>query len=250
MDRAFRRWTPLLAIAALLAAAWAAAVMASPQITRMPLPQLLHVEASPTARPTAPSAAATASPTQQATDVEAPSWTSGIAGMVAGAVIVIAGGIGLWTFVRDRARIRKSLNVRRPGRRRAGDRAAEVMAAVEAGLTALSDSDADPRRAVIGCWVRLEQAAAAAGTPRRIGDSPTDLVTRLLQSHQISVAVLDEFAAVYREARYAQHMIDDQMRRSAVAALRQLRVELARAEDTSAHLLVRSAAQPVDRGGS
>ena len=30
----------------------------------------------------------------------------------------------------------------------------------------------DPRRAVIACWVRLEQAAAAAGTPRQVGDSP------------------------------------------------------------------------------
>ena len=52
---------------------------------------------------------------------------------------------------------------------------AEVVAAVDAGLLDLDDADPDPRRAVIACWVRLEQAAAAAGTPaagRRHLDRP------------------------------------------------------------------------------
>ena len=61
--------------------------------------------------------------------------------------------------------------------------AEDVVAALDAGLADLSDTDADPRRAVIACWVRLEQAAAAAGTPAQPGDSPTDLVARLLHEH-------------------------------------------------------------------
>ena len=55
-------------------------------------------------------------------------------------------------------------------------RRGEVVAALDAGLVELDDADADPRRAVIACWVRLEQAAAAAGTPRAAGDTSTDLV--------------------------------------------------------------------------
>ncbi|MEU8615511.1 DUF4129 domain-containing protein, partial [Actinoplanes sp. NPDC048791] len=98
--------------------------------------------------------------------------------------------------------------------------------ALDAGLQELSDTDRDPRRAVIACWVRLEQAAAAAGTPRHAGDSPTDLVARLLAEQRLDAGVLTPFAAVYRQARYATHTVDDQMRQQARSALERLRVDL------------------------
>jgi hypothetical protein len=79
---------------------------------------------------------------------------------------------------------------------------------------------------VIACWLRLEQAAAAAGTPKRIGDSPTDLVSRLLQAHAVNADVLAAFADVYREARYATHTVDDRMRVQARSALQRIRTEL------------------------
>jgi hypothetical protein len=100
------------------------------------------------------------------------------------------------------------------------------VAALDAGLDRLGDRDTDPRRAVIACWVRLEDAAAAAGTPRHPGDTPTDLVARLLAAHRVSRPVLDEFAAVYREARYATHVVDERMRAAAVRSLSHLRAEL------------------------
>ncbi len=59
-----------------------------------------------------------------------------------------------------------------------------MLAAVDAGLADLDDGD--PRAAVIACWVRLEEAAAAAGTPREPGDTPGELVLRLLAGHQVS----------------------------------------------------------------
>ena len=73
---------------------------------------------------------------------------------------------------------------------------------------------------------RLEQAAAAAGTPRQPGDAPADLVVRLLAAHQVSAAVLYPLADVYRLARYATHTVDSTMRDQARAALGQLRAEL------------------------
>jgi len=100
------------------------------------------------------------------------------------------------------------------------------VAALDAGLDDLSDADRDPRRAVIACWVRLEQAAAEAGTPRRSGDTSTDLVFRLLRAHQVDRGVLDQFAEIYREARYATHPVEEHMRTQAQAALRQLRGQL------------------------
>jgi hypothetical protein len=106
--------------------------------------------------------------------------------------------------------------------------AEEVVAALDAGLIDLSDTDTDPRRAVIACWVRLEQAAAAAGVPRQVGDTPTDLVTRLLRDGTgvVSAEVLAAFARVYREARYATHSVDERMRAQARSALQRLRAEL------------------------
>ena len=38
--------------------------------------------------------------------------------------------------------------------------------------------------------------------------------------------VLDDFAAVYREARYATHVVDERMRAAAVRSLGHLRAEL------------------------
>jgi hypothetical protein len=103
-----------------------------------------------------------------------------------------------------------------------------VIAAVDQGLSELDDSDTDPRAAVIACWVRLEQAAAGAGTPRAPGDTSTDLVGRLLTEQHVSAAVLVPLAEVFRLARYATHAVDATMRDQARTALGQLRAELSR----------------------
>jgi len=110
----------------------------------------------------------------------------------------------------------------RPTRRQTTE---EMLAAVDRGLVELDD-DGDPRRAVIACWVRLEGAAEAAGVPHKPGDTSTDLVVRLLGSRSVNSAVLNDFAAVYREARYSPHQVDASMRDDARAALRLLRDEL------------------------
>jgi Domain of unknown function (DUF4129) len=132
----------------------------------------------------------------------------------------------IWAFVRDQVR----RQVRRAPRPQAGvtpqPPADELVAAVDAGLEELSDTDRDPRRAVIACWVRLEQAAAAAGTPRHPGDTPTDLVSRLLAEQRVDARLLAALRDVYREARYATHTVDDRMRSEALSALQRLRTDL------------------------
>jgi hypothetical protein len=133
----------------------------------------------------------------------------------------------VWAIVRDQARRRARKGRLGAAGRKPGTRTAdEIPAARDAGLEELSDTDRDPRRAVIACWVRLEQAAAAAGTPRSPGDSPTDLVGRLLREQRVDAQVLAALLEVYREARYATHTVDDQMRRQARSALERLRADL------------------------
>ena len=228
MNQALRRWAPLLVVVGLLTLTWILAGLSTPQVTSVPRPSLELGTAEPE-----PESALTSPPPLEPSPAlpEASSDTSStITAIVVAVAVVAVGAVTAWLFLRDRSgRRRRSLLVGRPrpGLRRPDDGGSgAVEAAVDAGLSGLVDGDVDPRRAVIACWVRLEQAAAASGTPRHVGDSPTDLVTRLLARHQVSQPVLDQLAAVYHEARYAAHVIDERMPETAAAALRQVRAEL------------------------
>ncbi|MEV6924681.1 DUF4129 domain-containing protein [Dactylosporangium sp. NPDC051485] len=228
-DRTFSRWLPVLGVVAVLAVAAAAAAMSSPEITNVPLPDQDTPGPTPTSAPTSQIDLFTESPPADAGDSFAlPSWVT--YGMAALCVVLIAVLVGtlVYHLVRNRAPKQKPRLFVEPEQPKPMTAAAgeEVMAAVEAGLVELTDTDADPRKAVIACWVRLERAAAAAGTPRLVGDSPTELVTRLLSAHQVSRPTLEGFAEVYREARYATHPVGERSRHDAIAALRQIRAEL------------------------
>ncbi|WP_051865587.1 DUF4129 domain-containing protein [Streptosporangium roseum] len=113
----------------------------------------------------------------------------------------------------------------RPAQERSPAAAGEMRAALRAGLTDLDAGD-DPRRAVIACWLRLEHAAAGAGTPRMAADTPGDLVTRLLAAHRVSGPALGRLAAAYRQARYAPHEVAESLRGTARRALAEVDAEL------------------------
>ena len=227
-----RRYVPLLAVGLLLVAAAVAALMATPQIRpaqgpRPALPTLDPTKFSTVAPPVRPADTAAPTPPDQPAGVQLPEWLLGFAQVLRIAVSLGAVALAIWYALRNGLRLRARALTEAP--EPAPDKGREdVLAAVDAGLTELDDSDADPRRAVIACWVRLEQAAAAAGTPRAPGDTSTDLVGRLLAEHQVSAAVLYALAEVYRLARYATHTVDSAMRDQARAALGQLRAELSR----------------------
>ena len=120
----------------------------------------------------------------------------------------------------------RTLRRARVGTSARADDPEQLVAALDAGLVALSDDDRDPRRAVIACWVRLEEAAVAAGVPRYDADTAGELVLRLLRDRRVSEPALAGLAEVYRLARYATHDVDEQMRTRARSALRRLRQEL------------------------
>ncbi len=222
---ALRRWWPLAAVPGLLFLAALAATRSQPQLER------INPDAEPTTEsapllPPAPLETAAGESGAGGEPAGLPGWI----GTVALVVLAIAGlvliALAAWAIVRDQARRRQ----RRAGRRAPAapePRTAEdLVAALDAGLEELSDTDRDPRRAVIACWVRLEQAAAAAGTPRHAGDSPTDLVGRLLREQRVDAGVLAALLEVYRQARYATRTVDDQMRLQARSALQRLRADL------------------------
>lgn len=224
---ALRRFGPLLLVAALLAAAMVAAALATPQITHVPIPPRHHPApphlGAPGAKPALPTAGALGN-AQGSTVL--PGWLVGLGTALCLAAVAAVVGLIVWYLIRPAlsARVgRLAVEDRAPAT--TTTRRDEVIAAVDAGLSGLDD-DGDPRRVVIACWVRLEQAAAAAGTPRHPGDTPTDLVLRLLAGHEVSASALYPLADVYHRARYASHAVDTGMRDAARSALAQVRAEL------------------------
>lgn len=221
---ALRRWWPLAAVLALLSLASLAATRSAPQLQRF------NPDAVPTteAPPLLPPSPEPIPPSQEPAVAggELPDWVGTAALVLFGVLGVLVIGLVVWALLRQTVSRRGTRKGRRDPRRPEQRTAEDLVAALDAGLQELSDTDRDPRRAVIACWVRLEQAAAAAGTPRHAGDSPTDLVARLLAEQRLDAGVLTPFAAVYRQARYATHTVDDQMRQQARSALERLRADL------------------------
>jgi len=224
-----RRWLPLLAVAALLTAAFFASALADPQFGIKPT---ITPEES-AAPPAGASASAAPTPTETADEVPVndkppliPPWIESAVFVVISILLIVIAAFLIWYVVRDTIQARGRPITVEKAPASPVSQVAEVAAALDAGLDELARASSDPRAVVIACWVRLEQAAAAAGTPRRPSDAPADYVLRLLAGHRVSGVVLDRFAGVYRQARYGTGPVDDSMRREAVAALEHLRAEL------------------------
>ena len=223
-----KRWLPVVGVVAVLAIAWFASLYSSTDVTQ--LPALPMHSASASVKPPDPERSVALHSPPVPAGAGLPIW---ILYTIVGSIMLFVAIVILalaWSFLRYWSPAKKARLLIRDGTgdglRGRGEEERAVLVALDEGFTELSDRDTDPRRAVIACWVRLERAAAEAGTPRERGDSPTDLVTRLLSTHRVSRPVLDRFARVYREARYATLPIGEDDRQIALSALAQMRREL------------------------
>jgi hypothetical protein len=104
-------------------------------------------------------------------------------------------------------------------------RSTPVVDAVQAGLAGVVSGD-DVRAAIIGAWLRLEEAASTVGTPRKDTDAPGDLVQRLLATHAVRPSRLEELAELYRRARFSREQLGEQDRADAARALAAVRSDL------------------------
>ncbi|MET0494032.1 MAG: DUF4129 domain-containing protein, partial [Actinoplanes sp.] len=176
---ALRRWWPLAAILGLLFLASLAATRSAPQLERFNPDAAPVTEGAPLLPPSEPPRPEP-SPGVRGAGGELPDWVGTAALIFVGVLGLVVIGLVIWALLRNTLARKGPRKGRRDPARPEPRTAEDLVAALDAGLQELSDTDRDPRRAVIACWVRLEQAAAAAGTPRHAGDSPTDLVARLL----------------------------------------------------------------------
>jgi hypothetical protein len=104
------------------------------------------------------------------------------------------------------------------------------------------EREPDPRRAVIAAWARMERGLAAAGLPRRPAEAPFEYAARALESAWRrepgragpGAVAVHRLTALFERAKFSRHAIGPADREEAVAALRAVRAELARAAEPAA----------------
>lgn len=149
---------------------------------------------------------------------------SALTELVSVAIVVAVAGLILWQIV--------ILWRRRPRAPFGRSRQLEELEVLDDRLDALAaDVQADaaeqrsallrgePRNAIVACWLRLETLVTDSGVERRISDTSTDLAVRTLGALDVDAAALGALAALYREARFSAHEMDETKRRAAIDAL-------------------------------
>jgi hypothetical protein len=84
------------------------------------------------------------------------------------------------------------------------------------------ETETDPRRAVIGCWLRLEQAAGEAGEPRAPSETAGDLTLRVLGRWPIDPEPVQQLRRRFEAARFSPATVgqaDSAIARTALAAI-------------------------------
>jgi hypothetical protein len=114
---------------------------------------------------------------------------------------------------------------RRDARRRRRAIVRELAAIAEDTLDDLR-LDADPRRAVIQAYARMERVLAAHGLPRRPAEAPHEYLERTLAGLRLDAVPAGRLTDLFELARFSDHSVDEAMRAEAVAALAGVREEL------------------------
>ena len=85
-----------------------------------------------------------------------------------------------------------------------------------------------PRNAIVAAWLDLETTVAATGLPRDPAETSTEFTERVIRTWDIDRLRLGDLAALYREARFSVHELDESHRERALRDLETLHADLAR----------------------
>ncbi len=80
-------------------------------------------------------------------------------------------------------------------------------------------SEADPRRAVILAWARLERVMARHGVPRRESETPFEYAARAGADLGVQPVGLERMAGLFEWARFSTHDVTPAMREEALGGL-------------------------------
>lgn len=120
-------------------------------------------------------------------------------------------------------------------RRRRGARFGreEVEEAIVHALDDILDdlrAEADPRRAVIAAYARLERVLAAHGVARSASETQEEYVARIFGQLDIDFRSIRRLTDLFAVAKFSQHAVDVEMKEEAIDILEQIRDELRAAE--------------------
>ena len=113
--------------------------------------------------------------------------------------------------------------------RRRGATAMEEESLAEALASTLEDTlddlraEADPRRAVIGAYARLERVLAAHGLARRAHETPREYLASILVDLEVDERAVRRLTDLFTRAKFSQHEVDLGMKEDAIDALEQVR---------------------------
>jgi hypothetical protein len=89
-------------------------------------------------------------------------------------------------------------------------------------------AEADPRKAIIAAYARLERVLAANGVPRLASETADEYLPRVLHDLEIDPVAVSRLTELYEEAKFSQHDIGAAMKEDAIGALEHVRDELRR----------------------
>jgi hypothetical protein len=113
----------------------------------------------------------------------------------------------------------------RHGRRSETVLAAELAVVLDETLDDLR-AEADPRRAIIAAYARLERVLAANGVPRGVSETPAEYVPRVLHDLELDSGAVERLTVLFTRAKFSQHEVHTAMKEEAIGALGQVRDEL------------------------
>ena len=113
---------------------------------------------------------------------------------------------------------------RRPDVRRTG--AGEELEQVVAQALEELEFDADPRRAVIQAYARMERVLAAHGLPRKPHETPLEFLARVLRELHVRAEAAHALTELFERAKFSSHEIDAAMKAEAIASLEAVRDDL------------------------
>ena len=102
----------------------------------------------------------------------------------------------------------------------------QVVEVLDESLEAL-EAEPDPRKAVIAAYVRMDRWLAQAGFGRKSSEAPFEHLDRIVGSLGATTAVGSTLAGLYERAKFDYRPCGPEMKQAAIAALVQLRDELA-----------------------
>jgi hypothetical protein len=111
------------------------------------------------------------------------------------------------------------------GRRSERELAAQLVEVLDETLDDLR-AEADPRRAIVAAYSRLERVLAANGAARRAAETADEYLPRVLRDLDIDRAAVGRLNDLYREAKFSHHALGPAAKDEAIDALEHVRDEL------------------------